>query len=1064
MHPTTSGRAAGLLAATFSVLVCCASVHAQALPPVASAPALPAPPHQVTPDAPLHPDYYAAALTHTQVTDDPAWRPLHLTLAPQRPQPAFIVLPVQTQAYGFAPTFRALLGARLDQELQRRHVDASRQTEIVDWRGPFVRRSDDATVDAFAAEHRGATLLTLYAGHDGDGHAFLTLSRNDEGKLRLATRHLDIPDGSVTAFNALGAAVPPLLAELGLGNAQPAPPLPTGRSGGCTASDWLLADLAREADPVATACHALLMGTLMPDYLSLVSEGALPSAPDRAAWLARAWIEADALASTMPDMRSVATLAAFQLRLDDAKRTVAALVDDRDAAVRPLARMLWAGERATAAPRRSNHDVDDDSYFSDAFAGLPAFATAVAHEHAAFDDDFHRVDLCPIQLALPYFKVPAGCEYEAQDTKPPTVPASFGQRQLLEQWRVAAAWRALYVEGTLRSSASGLAEVLKGLPSQVAAHPFTREMRFAVHSGEQRADGAEAHLAAARSRVLDYAQVIATLQRDDVLVRHFPAIDSSVLASERDDPVLARANDDLQRLQNVESMDFFSAMLWRPLRSPQRPAVFLAQGSFLSAVAAAAASDRRVSRIVPAWPAASGPQHPVAHIATSPMFDTLGVEGLPTRVALEEKLAKDPDDMTSRIELALEALEHGATVAEARRVIDARPAYGRREGAIGESNDWSEAGTMFYFAGELEAARLYYARATKSGSDGDLIARVRLAAIAGDLHGALAESHARAARYQSEWAAADEAGYLFMLGQPAQAWALILPRLQTSTQAGLWRSALAGHRIAGDKLNTLPDWIRRNRLAGVTVEYRAMAPDWLRAYATLDRLPSSADAQFLQQLAPEGKSFLQSSGTTVVKAAIDGQATAAPQTLDRDMMLTSGADRRLLLPFYVWALWNRSAGKDPALDSVRGTPLEEGFQQVLAKAMVLAADGDRSQALRFLTAARYELGRNGGGHEFQDDLRTAAYDFVLATWLMTRQTGEPAYAEQGLAIARAYQHVVEYMAWPYAAESLLSRDLKGRQIAACRAMALDADSMFLHESGLHPDPKSAVCRKATAWQ
>jgi hypothetical protein len=82
---------------------------------------------------------------------------------------------------------------------------------------------------------------------------------------------------------------------------------------------------------------------------------------------------------------------------------------------------------------------------------------------------------------------------------------------------------------------------------------------------------------------------------------------------------------------------------------------------------------------------------------------------------------------------------------------------------------------------------------------------------------------------------------------------------------------------------------------------------------------------------------------------------------------------------------------------------------------------------------------------------------------MSRKTGEPAYAAQGLAVAEAYQHFEAWVAWPYAAEALLGKDAKAREIAACRAQKLDADSMFLHESGLHPDPKSAVCRKATAW-
>lgn len=150
-----------------------AAVIALALGPGAQGRAATPPqaPHQLAPDALIQPDYFTLALAHTSVADDPQWRELHLRLPPGRPAPAFAVLPVQTQGYGFSPTFRALLGARLDQELQRRHVDASRQTDIVDWRGPFARRLDDATLSAFASEHPKSVPLALYVGHDGAGHA-----------------------------------------------------------------------------------------------------------------------------------------------------------------------------------------------------------------------------------------------------------------------------------------------------------------------------------------------------------------------------------------------------------------------------------------------------------------------------------------------------------------------------------------------------------------------------------------------------------------------------------------------------------------------------------------------------------------------------------------------------------------------------------------------------------------------------------------------------------------------------------------------------------------------------
>ncbi len=1028
------------------------------------------PPHLLTPDAPLFPDYYALALEHTSIKDDPTWRPLHLQAPPAPAAPAVIILPVQTQAYGFAPMFRSLLGARLDQELQRRHIDATRQTDIVDWRGPFVRRSDDATVAALAADHPGAALLTLYVGHDAQGHAFLTLARADGAKVRLAHRRVDIPQQRIATLDAFTRVLPPLLAELGLGDPKPAPALSPGHASGCDIAQWNLDDVPLDATPVATACHALLMGTLMPDFLSRVTRLTQPNAPDRLAWLARAWVEADALASTMPAMRAAATLASLQLRLDEALQTSASLVDDHDDVVRPLARLLWAREHAAGTPQRSRNDAVD-SYMADALAGLPPFATAVMVEHARFTENFREVDLCPMQLALPYFKKPAGCEDEPGGDSRPRQRASRGQLQLVDDWRVAAAWNALHVEGQVRGSAPGLARVLHDMPPRIAAHPIVRTMRYAMSSRETQAVGAQPHLLQTRARTLDYAEAIATLQREDVLIREHNIAVEPTLELDRDDPSLAHARDDVLRLESVWEFDIFAEVQWQPVLPASPPATFMAEGNFAAAARAGghpAARTLAVERPPGSQPApdpAAAPHlvTPVEQAALPPSLDPPPT--LPSKNALLQALESNPGDMRARVALALVGLEHGAGVAEARRLIDARPAQPHVEDTVGEANGWAVAAHMFYFAGQLDAARFYYAKAASfgTGSESDLIARVRVAAIDGDVRGAFERTRQRVKRYGGENAIADEAGYLFMLHRPVEAWQLIVPRLQTSTDSPLWRSALAGHRIAGDHLDKLPAWVQQNQLERVRIDWVPAAPFWLFNYAVVDRVPTPADMALLRDAVRAGNFGEATGGALVVRSAIDPDAAAAPSVLSNDLVPIFGGERDLLRPFYAWALWNANGGRNAQLDEIRKTPLESGFQAVLAKAMVLAADGRREEALGYMTAARWELGRNGGAHAFRDRLRTAPYDFVLASWLMTRKTGDRAYAEQGLAIATAYQHVVQYMAWPYAAEALLGRDPKAREIAACRALALDAGSMFLHESGLHPDPGSPVCLRATAW-
>ena len=1054
MHRTKSGRAARLLAAALAATVTCVGLRAQAMPPARPVPVIPPPPHQTTPDAPLLPDYYALALSHTGVTDDPAWRPLRLVVGAGHAEPAVIVLPVQTQAYGFWSVWRALLGARLDQELQRRHVDASRQTDIVDWHGPFVRRTDDITIATLAAEHPHAALLALHVGHDAADHAFVSLVRTEGGRQRIAHRRIDMSRAATDTLPRLFDALPGLLAELGMGDAKLAPPLPPGEAAGCQRSDWALADLAPDASPVATACHALLMGSLLPDYMATWWEVAPPDTPDRQAWLARAWMESAPLAGGNPSMDAVRVLTMFELGLDPAMRDASSLSDNADVVVRPLARMFWARPRASKAPRASR-DATTDSYVETAVTGLPPFAAAVVRQHASFNEPFRSSDLCGMLVTLPYFAVPRGCDDEAKSAPRPALPQSTGQRQLMEAWRVAAAWNDLYVEGHMRASAERLAAVEAAIPPSIANHPLIREMRFAVRTTPVAPEDIDGYMARTRRELADYLQAVATLQGANHVVREYPADGKSMLPAERQDPAIGRALDDFQRLQSVETL---GATAWRPDGQGPQLAPFLADGRFLDAQMAAASARHVGGRGAPVTFGDS-------KVLPKPNFARLPHQALRPRAELEKAVAENPFDLPSRLDLAIVVLEHGDGVAAARRVIDARAHRTRAEDGITETNDLESSGDLFFFTGELQAASDYYDQASRldMGSGGDMRVKMRAAAIAGDLPASLKQAHAGAVRYQDEWFRADEAGYIFMLGQRSAAWSLLLPRMQTGRTAGFWRSALAGHRMASTPLADLPDWLARNHLMLASHDGASYAQgNWLRTYATLDRLPTPADIALLQAPVIDGKPQAAVYGARVIKTAIDGSSSTDPEVLARDMLTAWGSDRILFMPFYGWALWNATQGQDPGLAEFRAQPLEAGFAPVLAKAMILAADGHRDDALRYLTAARYELARDGS-EGFEDEFRTAPYDFVLATWLMTRKTGERAYAEQGLAIARGYQRATEYMAWPYAAEALLGKDAQAREIAACRAQWLDPGSMFLHESGLNPDLNSAVCRKATSW-
>ena len=609
----------------------------------------------------------------------------------------------------------------------------------------------------------------------------------------------------------------------------------------------------------------------------------------------------------------------------------------------------------------------------------------------------------------------------------------------------------------MRGSADRLARVEQSMPPRIATHPLIREMQYAVRDTLVAPEDIASHIARTRLEIADYVQAVATLQHSNALVYEHRT-DKALLLAEREDPAISRDLDDFRRLQSIENYENIGPMAWHPDRPGSQLAPYLAEGSFAIAEMTATRM-RNPGRTMMAYDV--GPQKTVPR----PTFVGLAGRPLPPRAELEKAIAAYPFDFSTRLDLARSVLAHGEGVAAARQVLDGRQHLARVEDGITETDDLKSCGDLFFFVGELEAARDYYQRASSldMGSASDMTSKLRVAAISGDVRGSREQARTGSERYRDEWFRSDEAGYDFMLGQSEAAWGLLLPRMQTGTTPGLWRSALVGHRMASTPLADLPDWITRNRLVLASADGATYAHGgWLRTYATLDRLPTSADIALLKSYVLDGKTWAPVTGALVVKSAIDGSQRAEPDALARDMNGMWGSDRALFMPFYGWALWNASDGKDPTLDYLRSQPLEGGFAPALTKAMVLAADGRRDEAMRFLTAARYELSRTAGT-DFPNDWRTASYDFVLAAWLMTRKTGERAYAEQGLAIARGYQRVTEYLGWPYAAEALLSKNPKARAIAACRAQRLDPGSMFLHESGLHPDPKSAICRKATAW-
>src|SRR5438270_1240421 len=156
--------------------------------PMAALANVPRMPHEVAPRGWPQPDYFAEALKLTTFRPGAREGSLPAQGAARLASARLIVLPVQTQAFGFSPQFRAIVGARLDRQLEIAGLDASRQTDVANAYGPFVRRLDDMRIEQAANEHPGQKLVILYLGHDGVDQAFVTLQLRDGKRSTLAHR------------------------------------------------------------------------------------------------------------------------------------------------------------------------------------------------------------------------------------------------------------------------------------------------------------------------------------------------------------------------------------------------------------------------------------------------------------------------------------------------------------------------------------------------------------------------------------------------------------------------------------------------------------------------------------------------------------------------------------------------------------------------------------------------------------------------------------------------------------------------------------------------------------
>ncbi len=1036
-------------------------------------PPLPKLPHELRPDVWPQPDYFQEALKFTSRVPRERVAEPRLRLPATRAKPQSIVLPVQTQAFGFSPMFRALAGAMLDAQLERHGVPATLQTDIVDAYGPSVRRLSDDGVAVLQKEH-GARLIALYLGHDGADTMFVTLELREATSRRAVHRSVPLPADAAEAARALAGQLPRMLDELNLGAAAVA--RPPARAEACSAAAWQLPDAAAPEGALQRACAALVMGSLMPDFDLSSAPGARQSSDARLAWLARAQVQAELVQPPTETSQALLQLAAVQL--DTTLKLppgVAGLAASPDPVLSKVSRVVGLA-LAGAAPVRSKSEAKLRQ-MQEMATGLPPLPAAAMLAVAQFSDPFGEVDACAFERAYPGGMVSPGCRQGGLGADPGTArPATRPEALLFQEWRLAAWYHDLHKRARTLGDLERARALASGLPGDVADHPFMRRLLISSQAGSKPTGSYDDLLRDTRQRMEDMAQTVVDLQRNDKWAQRYSAaaLSLSINSNMRHEPQILAIIQEDARLQGVLRFDrFFPSPLYPPFRrKPGDGAFFLRQDSqSMQFEFDLANSQHMIDSAVPsaagAGASASAPAPAPAYVPPSqrPLFALPYGSQLPTPPdRLARRLVEDPNALDPRVRLALAQLRRGGSVSKAEALIAAHPPNQRSDERVSDSHAWAVPAHAFFFAGESEAALRAYEKVNQigSGSDSHLQAIARSLQLRGDFEAALEAHVRRQRRYESDYGRRDVAGMLFMKRRPQEAWELLLPRASMASSIQLWSGILVGHRIEGLDAVAVREWVGSRGFAKVQVDGIDVVTLYPHLAALLDRVPSVAEVSMLGQRG-EGVLYVprywQISALLARTAMLGGEEASVLSQARETLKENPTTNLRFMLPSYVWVAWRASQGRDDVLVAVRELDSDADFHGLLAKSIVLGLDGRTDESLRFLRAARFELVGLIAPQPISEEPIPVAYQLALAGQMLYQHTGQEDYRRETLKLAQAYQSVFPFMAWPYALEALLEKDGARRTRAGCRAQFLDAKSYFLQRAALK-GLTTAACKSA----
>ena len=378
---------------------------------------------------------------------------------------------------------------------------------------------------------------------------------------------------------------------------------------------------------------------------------------------------------------------------------------------------------------------------------------------------------------------------------------------------------------------------------------------------------------------------------------------------------------------------------------------------------------------------------------------------------------------------------------------------------VGLANNSSEAGSMFYWRGDVRRAQRFYSLSTgfNTGSESEMMAVERNTLMKNDFHGAARQTLGRVRRYGSSYSYRDYMSWLHTLGYSSEAWTLfdsLLPR-QSSPQ--IWASAFVGHRVNQTSEKDIVGWVNQKILLGQTKDIKRKGARYLFMALVLDRAVNPRVEGHIKKLGVTKIGFDNSSAQKYLRNDFfikfvkgynflrEKKYKNANRMLSKSSLPTYRSSFRYILTYATWAALNakdsrtvarikKSYSENSYFGKNDWSMFSSLFYRDIAFAYIKAFEKKHGKAVLLLKRAFNRRPHTGNYAIF------TWYQIVEACELLYEKTGRDEYRRLALKWARAYQKIRPMYAWAYAVEAKYSRDRNARVRALGYALYLDKNS------------------------